>query len=303
MAGISSKAAGKLENLKKYNGIELQHQEFSDLSGLEVYEAFYRNLDPQTGRWWQIDPKWEASIDPAFVNEDETIVEGLESLSPYTSMNNDPIKLSDPLGDWPDWLDKAGDVLSNTVKGVGQGLLGAVNAFTSDNIGGAGLVDGSNLTQAFQIGQQIGHIGAFITGAVEDGVAGVGEFITGGAATPIAVPLAIHGTATSAIALKNIVLSNKNQQTGSGEGRGKNNRKPDPAATGDHTVSNDRGSTTFKRNDKNPTGFDEVKRVDTKGKAHGKVPTPHVHEPKKPVRPARADEIPNTNLEKNKPLK
>ena len=191
MAGISSKAAGKLENLKKYNGIELQHQEFSDLSGLEVYEAFYRNLDPQTGRWWQIDPKCEASIDPAFVNEDETIVEGLESLSPYSSMNNDPIKLSDPLGDWPDWLDKAGDVLSNTVKGVGQALLGAVNAFTSDNIGGAGLVDGSNLTQAFQIGQQIGHIGAFITGAVEDAAAGVGEVFSSGTATAVAVPLAI----------------------------------------------------------------------------------------------------------------
>jgi hypothetical protein len=90
-------------------------------------------------------------------------------------------------------------------------------------------------------------------------------------------------------------------------GRGKNNRKPDPEATGDHTVSNDKGSTTYQKNDKNPTGFDEVKRVDTKGKAHNGVPTPHVVErdpktnKKLPVRPAKEEEIPKTNLDKNKP--
>jgi RHS repeat-associated protein len=82
MAGISSKAAGKLENRYKYNGIEL------DTSlGLNAYEAHFRDLDPAIGRWWQIDPKIE---------------QGMESLSPYISMSNNPILRSDPLGDLDD---------------------------------------------------------------------------------------------------------------------------------------------------------------------------------------------------------
>lgn len=78
MRGISSKAAGKLENKYKYNGIELNE----DL-GLNTYDAFYRNLDPQIGRFWQIDPK----------------IESAEAWSPYSAMLNNPIRYADPLGD------------------------------------------------------------------------------------------------------------------------------------------------------------------------------------------------------------
>jgi RHS repeat-associated protein len=79
MAGISSKALkGTPENKYKYNGIEKE----SDL-GLEVYDAQLRELDGQTGRWWQIDPK----------------TEDMEMWSPYVSNYNNPIRYSDPLGD------------------------------------------------------------------------------------------------------------------------------------------------------------------------------------------------------------
>ncbi len=100
MAGISDKAVkfNYAENFKRYNGIE-----YDSAFGLDDYEAFYRNLDPQIGRWWQIDPKCEMSINPDVeaMTEDQDYVEGLESISPYASMNDDPAKYKDPKGDAP----------------------------------------------------------------------------------------------------------------------------------------------------------------------------------------------------------
>jgi RHS repeat-associated protein len=114
MAGISSKAAGGLENKYKYNGIEL------DTSlGLDEYEATLRDLDPQTGRWWQVDPE----------TEDE------EMWSPYTSNNDNPILYKDPRGNegeaccggFLEALHDAGDKILLSAGGV---LFGSLNTIS-----------------------------------------------------------------------------------------------------------------------------------------------------------------------------
>ena len=88
------------------------------------------------------------------------------------------------------------------------------------------------------------------------------------------------------------------------ESRGKNNLRPDGRATGRHSTAK-RGAdgkvthyAEYKPNRRNPTGHDEVKRVDLTGRAHTNpdgtsVPTPHVSEAgTSAVRPARLDELP-----------
>lgn len=84
MAGISSKAAGKLENKSKFGGKELESKEFSDGSGLELYDFGARNLDPQIGRWHSKDP----------------LAEKAYSLTPYRYSFNNPLLFVDPDGRW-----------------------------------------------------------------------------------------------------------------------------------------------------------------------------------------------------------
>ncbi|MCP5503101.1 MAG: hypothetical protein H7A25_24595 [Leptospiraceae bacterium] len=92
-----------------------------------------------------------------------------------------------------------------------------------------------------------------------------------------------------------------------------NKLKPDPNAEGNHTtfIEDIYGYilkyATYIRNILNPTGYDEVKRVDLFGDEHFNkkinemIDTPHVHEKGIPgnIRKANEEEIPKRNRREN----
>jgi RHS repeat-associated protein len=96
MQGISSKAAGTLENKYQFSGKERQAKEFSDGSGLDYYDFGARNYDPQIGRWFNQDKFAEVYV----------------ALTPYQYAANNPIKMIDQAGHL--LKDKDGNIIATS---------------------------------------------------------------------------------------------------------------------------------------------------------------------------------------------
>lgn len=122
MEGISSQAlkgANYAENRLRYNGKELQHKEFADGSGLELYDYGARMQDPQIGRF----------------STQDRFADKYYALTPYGYAANNPISIIDINGD-SIWVTTAGNqrLYYGYTPGGGYGFY--YNTITVDPVSG-----------------------------------------------------------------------------------------------------------------------------------------------------------------------
>ncbi|MBO9154095.1 DUF6443 domain-containing protein [Chitinophaga sp. GCM10012297] len=140
MDGISGKAIYRPENKYGYNGNELQSKEFSNGSGLELYDFNARTYDQQIGRFLQLDPLME---------------DNQEDLTPYHFSYNNPVTFSDPDGKCPICpaipyvLPALADALA--ALGASAGIVMVIDKVKDRVSVNPGLVGTGNLTFAPQI--------------------------------------------------------------------------------------------------------------------------------------------------------
>jgi len=118
MAGISDQAPLKLENRFKFTGQELNYKEFSDGSGLDWYDFRYRRMDPQIGRFLQVDPlgsKFPYNSPYAYAEDKVTVGIDLEGLELLPVFGLDP-----PVSEMPleGMTETAADVSEGGTEGI-----------------------------------------------------------------------------------------------------------------------------------------------------------------------------------------
>jgi|GEM_PF-6752702 len=156
-----------------------------------MYDAFYRNLDPQIGRFWQIDPKPNVGI------------------SLYASMDNNPILMADILGDTAIVFGKDGSFLRFQDDGKkafsGRMVTGSKSKVTTDANGNT-VVSTKIKYSKFSLND-----GALVAQAVKNGVINKVEMISDSK-----IEQQIDGSGVKTAAARNSPLSYAKGQGASG---------------------------------------------------------------------------------------
>jgi RHS repeat-associated protein len=139
MAGISSRAAGRLEN-KEHT---FQDQRFDDDLGLSWVQFKWRNHDPQTGRFIEIDPLSEKYIYNSTYAFSENKVTGHRELEGLEAWSVNEVTLADGSKLLSATISDVNAKFSVTQNGVTRGYF--PNAEMNRQLGGATVSEGSLL--------------------------------------------------------------------------------------------------------------------------------------------------------------
>jgi RHS repeat-associated protein len=183
-----------LENKKGFNGNELQNKEFSDGSGLELYDFNARTYDQEIGRFIQIDPTPD--------DGDQ------ESLTPYHFSGNNPSTFNDPNGKCP-WCDEIKEGLKAAVTATVATVAVAVDNVLGTNVTGSIANSGdvpttqinnwnTAVTSANNASVVVGTGATIVGGGIATGSAAT-TIGSGGTTAIVTAPAFVVGVATAAV--------------------------------------------------------------------------------------------------------
>ncbi len=180
---------------------------------------------------------------------------------------------------------------------------GAFAAIAEDNLPAASSYTKSGGSSAYQTGVKAGHIISMVSGAAEvitgiggDATAAVGEVVTLGGATPVAVPLAMGSTAMILHGASTVMKAAYNLNSGGGgsksESKQRNKPKEEGVPNSSEIQSRDKSGKIDKYTTYNEKG-EMVKEYRGSGKDHGNIPRPNVKEPKTNTNPKTGEQFQN----------